>query len=393
LVVLMVEHPVGGSRTPEFPALLLSGAYSMMTSLRIHDFRSFCGLSMEGLTRVTLLVGTNNAGKTSVLEAAELVLGGTGPSILERGLWSRGEVVLVRNEMGPSRHYIEVNHLFHGHSLDPGKSFEIEAVVDERPRSFICRIIPRPSRKLEGDDEAPPLELLKPGSNLALLISGDGMGPEGYTFPMAGYSVLARLLRTAVTKSTDQPWKVRFMETAAPRVLELRPLWDAVVLTPEEAKVTNALQIIEPDIERLAALSGSGPQTGGGMFVKLRGADERIPLGSMGEGIKRLLGLSLNLVSSAGGYLLVDEIDTGLHHSVMTQMWRLVVEVARRLDVQVLATTHSLDCVRALAALYEQSPHVRDLISLHRIERGAEASVAYSADEILAAAQHQMELR
>lgn len=33
----------------------------------------------------------------------------------------------------------------------------------------------------------------------------------------------------------------------------------------------------------------------------------------MGEGIKRLLALSLNLVSSAGGYLLVDEIDTGLH--------------------------------------------------------------------------------
>lgn len=38
-------------------------------------------------------------------------------------------------------------------------------------------------------------------------------------------------------------------------------VWDAVVLTPEEAKVTNALQIIEPDIERLAALSGS--QMGG----------------------------------------------------------------------------------------------------------------------------------
>lgn len=74
-------------------------------------------------------------------------------------------------------------------------------------------------------------------------------------------------------------------------------------------------------------------------------------------------------------------------------MWRLVVEVARRLDIQVLATTHSLDCVRALAALYEESPSVRDLISLHRIERGAEASVPYSADEILAASQHQMELR
>ncbi|HYO53598.1 AAA family ATPase [Archangium sp.] len=362
----------------------------MMTTLRIDNFRSFRRLTVEGLTRVSLLVGTNNAGKTSVLEAAELVLGGTGPPILVRSMRSRGEFVYPRGQRSA---YIEVNHLFHGHSLEPGKSFELSALVGESPRSIRCRIIPRPSGNLEGDDETPPLELLRPGSNLALSISGDGMSPDGYLFPMVGYSVRLRLLLNAATTPADKAWKVRFMGTAAPPVSDLQLLWDDFVLTPEETKVTNALQIIEPDIERLAALSGSGSERGGGMFVKLRGSDERIPLGSMGEGIKRLLALSLNLVSSAGGYLLVDEIDTGLHHSVMTQMWRLVVEVARRLDVQVLATTHSLDCVRALAALYEESPHVRDLISLHRIERGAEASIPYSADEILAASQHQMELR
>jgi hypothetical protein len=359
----------------------------MMTTLRIDNFRSFRRLTVEGLTRVSLLVGTNNAGKTSVLEAAELVLGGTGPSILLRSMRSRGEVVSTR---GPRSTYVEVNHLFHGHSLEPGKFFEISAFVGESPRSVRCQIIPRPSGNLEGDDETPPLELLKPGSNLALSISGDGMGRNGFLFPLAGYGVRPRLLLNATTTLSG---KVRFMGTAAPPVSELQLLWDDFVLTPEETKVTNALQIIEPDIERLAALSGSGSETGAGMFVKLRGSDERIPLGSMGEGIKRLLALSLNLVSAGGGYLLVDEIDTGLHHSVMTQMWRLVVEVARRLDVQVLATTHSLDCVRALASLYEESPNVRDLISLHRIERGAEASVPYSADEILAASQHQMELR
>lgn len=364
----------------------------MMTTLRIDNFRSFRRLTVEGLTRVSLLVGTNNAGKSSVLEAAELVLGGTSPSILERSLRSRGETVVIPNEVGQPRRYIGVNHLFHGHALEPGMFFELEAIVGESPRAFRCRVIPRPPGKMEGD-EGRPLDLFRLGPDLALSVSGDGLSPEGHTFQLVGYSLMTRLLRIAATKPADKASKVRFIETASPPVSDLRLLWDAVVLTPEEAKVTNALQIIEPDIERLAALSGAGSPMGGGMFVRLRGSDERIPLGSMGEGIKRLLALSLNLVSSAGGYLLVDEIDTGLHHSVMTQMWRLVVEVARRLDVQVLATTHSLDCVRALAALYEESPGVRDLISLHRIERGAEASVPYSADEILAASQHQMELR
>jgi len=365
----------------------------MLTTLRIHDFRCFRKLTVEGLTRVSLLVGANNAGKTSVLEAAELVLGGTSPTALLRGPEKRGEIVLLRSETGTLRHYLKVNHLFRGHVLEPSASFEIEALMGDGSRFFSCKVIPRPSGKLEGDEEAPPPELFRPGPNLALSVSADRMGPDAHIFPLVGYSLRAGLLRNTAAKLLDKAWKVRFMETAAPSMSDLQVLWDAVVLTPEEEKATNALQIIEPEIERLAALSGTRSPTGGEMFVKLKGSDERIPLGSMGEGLKRLLAVSLNLVGSAGGYLLVDEIDTGLHHSVMTRMWRLVVEAARRLDVQVLATTHSLDCVRALASLYEESPNVRDLISLHRIERGAEASVPYSADEILAAAQHQMELR
>jgi hypothetical protein len=75
------------------------------------------------------------------------------------------------------------------------------------------------------------------------------------------------------------------------------------------------------------------------------------------------------------------------------KMWKLVVETARRLNIQVFATSHSLDCIQALAALYEREPGVRDDISLHRIDKGAVASVRYSADEILNAAQRQVEVR
>ncbi|MFY0576805.1 AAA family ATPase [Cystobacter fuscus] len=127
--------------------------------------------------------------------------------------------------------------------------------------------------------------------------------------------------------------------------------------------------------------------------MKPQHSDLRVPIGSMGEGIKRLLVLAMSMAKSAGGYLLADEIDTGLHYSVMVKMWKLVVETARRLNIQVFATTHSLDCIQALAGLYESDPDVRDDISLHRIEKGAEASIRYSADEILAAARRQVEVR
>ena len=45
----------------------------MFTTLKITDFRGFADLRLDGLRRVNLVVGRNNAGKTSLLEAIALV--------------------------------------------------------------------------------------------------------------------------------------------------------------------------------------------------------------------------------------------------------------------------------------------------------------------------------
>ena len=116
-------------------------------------------------------------------------------------------------------------------------------------------------------------------------------------------------------------------------------------------------------------------------------------MGSFGDGIKHLLGISLATIRSSGGYVMIDEIDTGLHHTVMGDMWRMLIETAKRLDVQVFATTHNLDCVRSLAFLHEQSPELCREVRLHRVERERERTVAYRPEEIKIAAEQNMELR
>lgn len=118
--------------------------------------------------------------------------------------------------------------------------------------------------------------------------------------------------------------------------------------------------------------------------------DQRVPIGSMGDGIWRLLGIALALVRAEGGILLVDEIDTGLHYSVLVDMWNLVFETAKRLDVQVFATTHSRDCYEALAAVAQKGRHD---ISLQRIERGKPLAVAFTESEIREAAARGIEVR
>jgi hypothetical protein len=172
----------------------------------------------------------------------------------------------------------------------------------------------------------------------------------------------------------------------------LGTLWDGLVLSDEEEKVVDGLRLIEADLERMASTRVENSLRGA-IFFKLRGVPERIPLGSIGDGVRRLLTLSLHLAHAAGGSLLADEIDTGLHYSVLIRMWRLVVETARRLDIQVFATTHSLDCILALAALCERFPELAGDVLLHRIDRDAPEAVTYTADALRVAAEQQMEIR
>jgi predicted ATPase len=163
------------------------------------------------------------------------------------------------------------------------------------------------------------------------------------------------------------------------------------VLTPEEEGVVSALRIVEPALERIAF---AGDVTSSrGILLKMTGSDHRFPLGTAGDCLKRLLALALHLFSARGGYLLVDEIDTGLHYTVMADMWKLVIETAKRLDVQVFATTHSLDCVRALAWVREQAPESESSVTLHRVERDLARTVAYTMDELTVAARNYLEVR
>ena len=173
-------------------------------------------------------------------------------------------------------------------------------------------------------------------------------------------------------------------------------MWDKVTQEGKEADVVQALQIIEPRISDIRFLTGGGRVSGrfAGILVELDGKPaERVPLGSFGDGLRRLLSLSIAMIQSAKGVLLIDEIDTGLHFSVMAKLWRFIIDAARTFDVQVFATTHSLDCLRGMAQLFEDFPEYGTEASLQRITTDLQESVTFSAHEIAIAMRQELEVR
>ena len=69
--------------------------------------------------------------------------------------------------------------------------------------------------------------------------------------------------------------------------------------------------------------------------------------------------------------LYVDEIENGLHHSVLEEIWLHARAWMRQWDVQLVATTHSDECIQAAMAAFENTP---DELAIHRLYRNAETS-------------------
>jgi hypothetical protein len=184
----------------------------------------------------------------------------------------------------------------------------------------------------------------------------------------------------------------RFMTTNYMGFDELAALWDKITLTPKEEKVIESLRILEPAVERISFTSSQTSNSG--ILLKLRQEEGPVPLGSMGDGMRRILAVSASLVSVDNGTLLVDEIDTGLYHRVIADMWRLVIETADKQDAQVFATTHSWDCVKAFrSALVDSSnPQAGCLVRMERSGDRVKA-VRYSVDDLDIAVEEGIEVR
>lgn len=92
------------------------------------------------------------------------------------------------------------------------------------------------------------------------------------------------------------------------------------------------------------------------------------------------------MVNCENGYLLIDEFENGLHYSVQEKLWEVIFYLAERLNIQVFATTHSLDCVDAFSAVLndgKQDKNTGVMIRLENYEGNIEATI-YDADEIQA---------
>ncbi len=320
-----------------------------LDSLLIRRFRCFEDLEIEKLGRVNLFVGRNNVGKTALLEAIWLYAAGFG---------AIKDILALRQENLDSRFYNpqpepkQVRKLFFdGKVATPSEeriSFEIGSLFDSSKRiSFLSTF--------RGDD--------------------------GVSYN--------------VQQSLDDAPKVHFVAVSRLKHFDSDVLWDEIELTEAEDDIVEALKIIDDRIIKVRPklLSSNPPNNDKVILVQLKGEVRPRPLKSLGEGLNRLFEIALILARSKNGIVLIDEIEIGLHYSILSDIWKLVFKIARDLNVQVFATTHSYDCLEAFTtAAIEDKDSDGVLIRLEKKLKKIEA-IAFSEDELESVTRRQIEVR
>ena len=169
------------------------------------------------------------------------------------------------------------------------------------------------------------------------------------------------------------------------------------MLTDDEDRALEALKLVLGGSVSRVAVAGEEKDSfgmyGPRVLVKLRDRARPVPLKSLGDGAVRLFGIALALANSRDGFLLMDEVENGIHHSLHRDFWRMVLRMAQSNNVQVIATTHGWDCVRGFAQAATELEDVEGVLIRLEKEDGHIRVVEYPEEKLMAAARHGIEVR
>lgn len=354
----------------------------MYRRVRVENFRGIPDLTVDDLARVNLFVGPNNAGKTSLLEALLLLQSPGAPDITTVVNQARGLLEPFLGELA-------WNNFFPG--MKPDRTITLEGTDVQGIIHTLSISLTRPE-----------IETVSPQSDG--LPNRAGLAVTGIASMLAPSVILhfrykaddAQPVETQA-RLTGQIQEISRAEldrggTAfLPVGPSLSPQSLATLFTQVQdmGELDGVIDSLRPQLSGLRTLSLGF--TEGRPFIRahIEGLDRPLPLQFLGGGTGRLAAI-LFVTLTIDGLVLIDEIDTGIYYQNLLGAWQSVDAASARRNVQIFATTHSLECVRAALLAFEGAHE--SALRIYRIEHSKGRIRAVGYDQQTAAASLEMGL-
>ncbi|NDV27421.1 ATP/GTP-binding protein [Desulfovibrio sp. JC010] len=340
-------------------------------NITIHAFRGLKELELKDFSRINLFVGDNNCGKTSVLEAIYAFCCPADAFILTRIAKLRESSMFF----DPNTSNIDkVKWLFpttYENKTNILMPISISGDMDNSQQEYTANtenIFGKPEVHLALEQAQKAIEqqglLVKIKSTKRDKKSGLNSLQEGsiieWQFPP---------IQSYETK--EHKFITQFIEPHAHRIHGIyAQLYSQTHKLGMRNDLIGLLQKFDPYIKDLMIL-------GEGFTSTLHIEHEKTgtaPIMTFGDGLRRVLFIAMQMIAAKDGVCILDEIDNSIHTSVLKETAAWIVKAANKLNVQIFASTHSLEAVDAFIGTTDEE------LAVYKLDQGGTLFRRYSHD-------------
>lgn len=291
-------------------AFVMSGVHDKFSSISLKSYKRFNGATLNDLRRINIFAGLNNCGKTSLLEAVEILAN-------FNNFRSLIDIFSRRAKCRPA----ELSSDWVYRQLT---DYELEA-------SFASGEVTLNSKKeiIEAEDQAFYIGSIDTKCSYASKdYSSTTSIFERYPYKTAGNA------KSLTRNRFSSPYSVSQLDSFVGS-------YDAAVDSGLKGDVVDFIRSnidkTFKDIELVKDRFVVTTQEG----INLRRSD----LSSFGDGMQRVFNICILFASANNGIVMLDEAESGIHKSLMKKFAGFIYKLSNTFNVQVFLTTHSKECI------------------------------------------------
>lgn len=322
-----------------------------ISEFTIHGFRGIQELNVHNLNHVNLIVGDNNCGKTSVLEALQLLRNPSSTTNIIRVARLRETARIYR-----SSNYESFVDLFSKPSSN--LCIDISAIAMGQKVRFQlageCTRIILDSQEMEKNirrfyfgSEKNPIE------TEVNAFSGNFISDINGTIHKENILFHEYTTVSGMAINRDSLMKINYL---SPYDHIRGGIINEIIANEDYKKLcVNILQLFDSDIVDLLILKDKvSNQYMEYIKHKVLG---NMPISTYGDGIKKVLALANAIAKANNGILLIDEIETAIHSKYYQDIFSFAILACLQFNVQLFVTTHSIEALDAILKTQDYSNH------------------------------------
>ena len=290
----------------------------MIDSFKINNYKGFKKFELNNLSQINIISGSNNTGKTALLEAISILKSSNNLRTLRKNIAlifkSRD---LDFEDLETYFKQIRLSITFNEILIKIEHHFKDELEID------IEELDKRLQREFDGSEE---FLIMYHNNKVKDIMKFERRSESSFYFTREKYDTV-------------------FIDSSKPNNSDLTTLYSSIQDLEIQDKFLKYLQIIDKNIIRIEPQLRERKSF---LRITLENPQRSLFSSELGEGTNRFIEILCVLLSNSNGTVLIDEIENGIHYTKLYDIWKAIIQIVQDEKIQLFVTTHDLESIEAL---------------------------------------------